>query len=255
MTQAFPAHERRGRLVPLLREAATRRSTSAPSASSKAPCRSRRCTCQHGRPHAPHPALPPARGHSAVLRRPPDVGGRPRVLARPPPPPGEAARARAPRSSSATCPATCSRPCCRATARSGTSTSSTASTATAPAMLSRVHHCLVDGVSGIELLLAVLDLVPNPEPTPPPAEPWQPNAAAEPARVVVDAVFDTWSATCERVHGVPAAAARPARAVPPAHRRWPRARSRASHGASAARPPTPWNKPRQREARARPGPR
>ena len=42
------------------------------------------------------------------------------------------------------------------------------------AYLSRVHHCLVDGVSGIELLLAVLDLVPTPEPTPAPAEPWQP---------------------------------------------------------------------------------
>ena len=46
------------------------------------------------------------------------------------------------------------------------------------AYLSRVHHCLVDGVSGIELLLAVLDLTPNPEPTPPPAR----AVAAAPAR-------------------------------------------------------------------------
>ena len=29
------------------------------------------------------------------------------------------------------------------------------------AMVSRVHHCLVDGVSGIELLMIVLDVSPN----------------------------------------------------------------------------------------------
>ncbi len=60
------------------------------------------------------------------------------------------------------------------------------------ALISRVHHCLVDGVSGIELLLAVLDLVPNPEPTPPPAEPWQPKAPPSPAKAWSDAVFDNW---------------------------------------------------------------
>lgn len=61
------------------------------------------------------------------------------------------------------------------------------------AMVSRVHHCLVDGVSGIELLLAVLDLVPNPEPTPPPAEPWTPKELPEPAAAWADAVFEQWS--------------------------------------------------------------
>jgi WS/DGAT/MGAT family acyltransferase len=60
------------------------------------------------------------------------------------------------------------------------------------AMVSRVHHCLVDGVSGIELLLAVLDLVPNPEPTPPPAEPWRPHALPEPTAAWADAVFEQW---------------------------------------------------------------
>jgi diacylglycerol O-acyltransferase len=60
------------------------------------------------------------------------------------------------------------------------------------AYLSRVHHCLVDGVSGIELLLAVLDLVPNPEPTPPPAEPWQPGELPRPLAAWADAMFDQW---------------------------------------------------------------
>jgi WS/DGAT/MGAT family acyltransferase len=58
------------------------------------------------------------------------------------------------------------------------------------ALLSRVHHCLVDGVSGIELLLAVLDLQPNPEPTPPPAEPWQPRPLPDPVSSWSDAMLD-----------------------------------------------------------------
>ncbi|MCH7999901.1 MAG: wax ester/triacylglycerol synthase family O-acyltransferase, partial [Chloroflexi bacterium] len=32
------------------------------------------------------------------------------------------------------------------------------------ALVSKVHHCLVDGVSGIELLMVVLDVSPNPPP-------------------------------------------------------------------------------------------
>lgn len=62
------------------------------------------------------------------------------------------------------------------------------------AIISRVHHCLVDGVSGIELLLAALDLVPNPAPTPPPAEPWQPKRLPSPAEAWADAVFEQWNA-------------------------------------------------------------
>jgi hypothetical protein len=61
------------------------------------------------------------------------------------------------------------------------------------AYVSRVHHCLVDGVSGIELLLAVVDLVPNAEPIPPPAEPWQPQPLAQPAQVWADAMFEQWN--------------------------------------------------------------
>ncbi|MEX2226341.1 MAG: wax ester/triacylglycerol synthase family O-acyltransferase [Dehalococcoidia bacterium] len=58
------------------------------------------------------------------------------------------------------------------------------------AMLSRVHHCLVDGVSGIELLLAVLDLVPNPEPTPPPEQEWRPKQPPNPLQSWSDAMFE-----------------------------------------------------------------
>jgi diacylglycerol O-acyltransferase / wax synthase len=60
------------------------------------------------------------------------------------------------------------------------------------AYVSRVHHCLVDGVSGIELLLAVLDLVPEPEPTPPPKEPWNPKEPPGPLEAWAEAVFEHW---------------------------------------------------------------
>src|SRR6185295_5856261 len=35
------------------------------------------------------------------------------------------------------------------------------------AMIARVHHCMVDGVSGVDLLKIVLDISPNPQPPPP----------------------------------------------------------------------------------------
>ncbi len=60
------------------------------------------------------------------------------------------------------------------------------------AFVSRVHHCLVDGVSGIELLLAVLDLTPHPEPTPAPAEPWRPSPVPDPLTSWADATFEQW---------------------------------------------------------------
>lgn len=62
------------------------------------------------------------------------------------------------------------------------------------AYVSRVHHCLVDGVSGIDLLLAVLDLTPNPAPPAPPAEPWEPDGISSPIEAWTDAMFDRWAA-------------------------------------------------------------
>jgi len=60
------------------------------------------------------------------------------------------------------------------------------------AYVSRVHHCLVDGVSGIELLLAVLDLVPNPEPSKPPDEAWDPRRLPGALEAWAEAMFDQW---------------------------------------------------------------
>jgi diacylglycerol O-acyltransferase len=43
------------------------------------------------------------------------------------------------------------------------------------AIISKVHHALVDGVSGVELLKVMFDLKQHPDPIEPPPEPWQPE--------------------------------------------------------------------------------
>ena len=61
------------------------------------------------------------------------------------------------------------------------------------AYISRVHHCLVDGVSGMELLVALLDVAPDPPPIQPPAKEWEPDAWAGPVLAWSEAVMDFWS--------------------------------------------------------------
>lgn len=58
------------------------------------------------------------------------------------------------------------------------------------AAVSRVHHCLVDGVSGVELLMVVLDVSPNPPPPPPPAEPYAPGPIPDAVSRLFDAFWD-----------------------------------------------------------------
>ncbi|MCH7811030.1 MAG: wax ester/triacylglycerol synthase family O-acyltransferase [Chloroflexi bacterium] len=56
-------------------------------------------------------------------------------------------------------------------------------------IVSKVHHCMVDGVSGIELLLATLDL--SPEPAPPPEDDgWNPQALPGPVARLTDAFWE-----------------------------------------------------------------
>jgi len=58
------------------------------------------------------------------------------------------------------------------------------------ALVSKVHHCLVDGVSGIELLMMVLDVSPDPPPPTPPPGPYEPPAMPDTVTRFFDAVFD-----------------------------------------------------------------
>jgi len=67
------------------------------------------------------------------------------------------------------------------------------------AMVSKVHHCLVDGVSGIELLMIVLDVSPDPAPSPPPAVvDAHPPIPPAPSRFI-DAIFDNMTERLDRL--------------------------------------------------------
>ncbi|HUC57674.1 MAG TPA: wax ester/triacylglycerol synthase family O-acyltransferase [Streptosporangiaceae bacterium] len=57
------------------------------------------------------------------------------------------------------------------------------------AILSKVHHSMVDGVGGSDLMAELFDLTPEPRPQQP--EPWQPRPGPSPAELVIGGAVDT----------------------------------------------------------------
>jgi WS/DGAT/MGAT family acyltransferase len=57
------------------------------------------------------------------------------------------------------------------------------------ALISKVHHCMVDGVSGTDLYRVLFDL--TPEPSPPIADEWEPAGEPSSARLLAGAALDT----------------------------------------------------------------
>jgi len=56
-------------------------------------------------------------------------------------------------------------------------------------LIERVHHSLVDGVSGVDLATLLLDVEPD-APAPPPPAPWAPGPAPEPAELAAAGLVD-----------------------------------------------------------------
>ena len=57
------------------------------------------------------------------------------------------------------------------------------------AMIARVHHCMVDGMSGVDLLKLILDFSPNPAPAPPAPPREKPASPSDPARRLFDSLL------------------------------------------------------------------
>ena len=77
------------------------------------------------------------------------------------------------------------------------------------AMISKTHHCLVDGVSGADITAVLLDL--TPEPTELQAEPWIPEPEPTPAQLLTDALRERTTQPVEVVRGLRAATRAPRR--------------------------------------------
>lgn len=69
-------------------------------------------------------------------------------------------------------------------------------------IISKVHHCLVDGVGGVEMLMVVLDVSPDPAPPPDPEVPYQPRPVPGKASLAIDAMFDSAEERIERWAGL-----------------------------------------------------
>ncbi|MFN2463726.1 MAG: wax ester/triacylglycerol synthase family O-acyltransferase [Candidatus Dormibacteria bacterium] len=75
------------------------------------------------------------------------------------------------------------------------------------ALISKVHHCMVDGVSGADLLQVILDT--NPTPADPVIEPWNPDREPGTIEVLADATLDRLVEPLEALRGLPALARSP----------------------------------------------
>ena len=70
-------------------------------------------------------------------------------------------------------------------------------------LISKTHHCMVDGVSGADMLVAVLDV--DPDATARPPEPWAPERQPSNLRLVTDAVAGLLASPIEQVRWARAA--------------------------------------------------
>jgi len=75
------------------------------------------------------------------------------------------------------------------------------------ALISKVHHCMVDGVAGVDLIGVVLDA--TPDPAPPAADTWRPAPEPSALGLVVDALADLAVSPRRQLRAVRSAAAAP----------------------------------------------
>ncbi len=67
------------------------------------------------------------------------------------------------------------------------------------AMIAKVHHCMVDGISGVDLIKIMFDISPNPAPTPKPEIPKEETPKKEPTQMLLESVMGGLQETMSRV--------------------------------------------------------
>jgi diacylglycerol O-acyltransferase len=70
------------------------------------------------------------------------------------------------------------------------------------ALISKTHHALVDGVSGVDLTAVLFDSSPDPSPPAPPDRPWAPRPMPTGAQLLADALVERATIPAEAVRGL-----------------------------------------------------
>ena len=70
------------------------------------------------------------------------------------------------------------------------------------ALLSKTHHALVDGISGVDLISVLFDTSPEPHPVAPPDREWAPRPLPAPMQLLADALIERATAPGEIVRGL-----------------------------------------------------
>jgi len=79
------------------------------------------------------------------------------------------------------------------------------------ALISKTHHCLVDGVSGVDIATVLFDLEADPPPPPEPAPAWSPRPEPSVAALIADAFTERASAPLDAARAATSALAHPDR--------------------------------------------
>jgi diacylglycerol O-acyltransferase / wax synthase len=80
------------------------------------------------------------------------------------------------------------------------------------ALVTKSHHCLVDGVSGVDITAVLFDTEPEPESVPQ-AEPWTPRPEPSGAELLAESLVERATTPAEMVRGARAAVRAPRRAA------------------------------------------
>jgi diacylglycerol O-acyltransferase / wax synthase len=73
------------------------------------------------------------------------------------------------------------------------------------AVLSKTHHALVDGISGVDIMTVLFDVSPDPMPVAPPEQDWVPAPPPSQAQLLADALLERATVPAEIVRGARAA--------------------------------------------------
>jgi WS/DGAT/MGAT family acyltransferase len=77
------------------------------------------------------------------------------------------------------------------------------------ALLSKTHHALVDGVSGVDIVSVLFDTSPEPAPPAPAGSPWLPRPLPTGAELLAEALLERATVPAEAVRGIRAATRAP----------------------------------------------